>query len=333
MNKTTVAQQAVTTNFLPRAQGMLQRKCACGSHTVAGGECAECRKKTNSLQRKQTSGSSNDHPVREADRVAGQVIAAPARPVNVLTYTGAAVTGFESGHYPLKTSSLQNGFTHPVHRNSAVDEESIGDEPDSGGSGQEFPGQLLPSSLGEIPAAGEELMPGIEPLDEGNKKKAKCPSKTVVEKTIDMTPDGIKKGYRTGYGATAVMQVQPDSANWDGTQIVESLKQTKNTCPEEFKISPCSGNSTFTVGAEANSSVLGKLEAKRNRFYDFHISRWNKGSLLHDRNPADIDSCQVECEQSYSCDSGFIGKHTVTRTFTKGKSGSRDVTLVAVTKK
>lgn len=403
MNKATVTQQAKTAGSLPPARGgILQRKCACGSHTIAGGECAECAKKKSGLQRKLTMGASNDPLEREAERVTGQVMAAPvhnaisdapphiqrygeqstgqmnaepasvspafagsgrllegalqqdmeqrfghdfsqvytstktvepAGAVNASAYTRRSDSVFWSGQYIPETSALENGYTLPVHKNAAVDEEPAGDEPDSGGSGQEFPGQFLPSLLGEIPAAGEELMPGIEPLDEGNKKKAKCPSKTVVEKTIDMTPDGIKKGYRTGYGATAVMQVQPDSTNWDGTQIVESLKQTKNTCPEEFGISPCSGNSTFTVGAEAKSSVLGTLEAKHNRFYDFHISRWNKGSLLHDRNPADIDSCQVECEQSYSCDGGVIGKHTVTRTFTKGKSGSRDVTLVAVTKK
>lgn len=200
--------------------------------------------------------------------------------------TRAATALAHTGQYLLNAPAVQNDFTHPVHKNAAVDEE----------------------------------------------KKAKCPSKTVVEKTIDMTPDGIKKGYRTGYGVCAVMRVEPDSTDWDGTQIVESLKQTKNSCPKEFNISPCIANRPFTVGAEGKSNVLGTLEAKHNRFYDFHTSRWNKGSLLHDRNPDNVDSCQVECEQSYSCGGVVIGKHTVTRTFTKGKSGSRDVTLVAVTK-
>src|SRR6267154_6327812 len=31
--------------------GLLQRKCACGQHTIAGGECDECGKKQLSLQR------------------------------------------------------------------------------------------------------------------------------------------------------------------------------------------------------------------------------------------------------------------------------------------
>lgn len=78
MNKTTVAQQAKTAPFLPPAQGILQRKCACGNHTVSGGECAECAKNKSGLQRKFAIGASNDPLEQEADRVADQVMAAPA---------------------------------------------------------------------------------------------------------------------------------------------------------------------------------------------------------------------------------------------------------------
>jgi hypothetical protein len=60
--------------------GFLQRKCACGQHTVAGGECESCRQKRLGLQRKLTIGSSNDPLEREADRIAGQVMASPAHP-------------------------------------------------------------------------------------------------------------------------------------------------------------------------------------------------------------------------------------------------------------
>lgn len=80
--------------------GFFQRKCACGNHTVAGGECAECGKKKNSLQREATNqsvkgagfsppgipvmqrkltiGASNDRLEQEADRVAEQVLATPS---------------------------------------------------------------------------------------------------------------------------------------------------------------------------------------------------------------------------------------------------------------
>src|SRR5574337_410055 len=38
-------------SFTPAPSGLLQRKCACGNHTSAGGECKECGKKTQTLQR------------------------------------------------------------------------------------------------------------------------------------------------------------------------------------------------------------------------------------------------------------------------------------------
>lgn len=102
MNKTTVAQQAKASGFLPPAQGILQRKCACGNHTLAGGECAECAKKKSGLQRKLAIGSSNDPLEREADRVADQVMAASSHPTvnstppHVQRYAGQATEGTDT---------------------------------------------------------------------------------------------------------------------------------------------------------------------------------------------------------------------------------------------
>jgi len=57
---------------------LLQRKCACGSPTSSlTGECAECKNKKR-LQTKLAIGASNDPLELEADRVANQVLAAPA---------------------------------------------------------------------------------------------------------------------------------------------------------------------------------------------------------------------------------------------------------------
>ena len=85
MNKTSVAQQAKTASFLSSAQGLLQRKCACGNHTMADGECEQCAKNKTVLQRKLAIGASNDPLEREADRVADQVLAASAH-----TFVGRA---------------------------------------------------------------------------------------------------------------------------------------------------------------------------------------------------------------------------------------------------
>lgn len=80
MNKTTITPQPKTAPFFPPARGILQRKCACGNHRVAGGECAECAKNKSRLQRKLTIGASNDPLEQEADRIADQVLTAPAHP-------------------------------------------------------------------------------------------------------------------------------------------------------------------------------------------------------------------------------------------------------------
>ncbi|MEO5658412.1 MAG: DUF4157 domain-containing protein [Polaromonas sp.] len=62
---------------------LLQRKCACGAPTASlTGECAQCKSKKR-LQTKLAIGASHDPMEREAERVADQVMAAPARfPVN-----------------------------------------------------------------------------------------------------------------------------------------------------------------------------------------------------------------------------------------------------------
>ena len=80
---------------------LLQRKCACGSPTSSlTGECAECKSKKR-LQTKLTIGASNDPLEQEADRVAYQVMAAPAHspasgaPPHIQRFTGqpSAVAG------------------------------------------------------------------------------------------------------------------------------------------------------------------------------------------------------------------------------------------------
>jgi len=59
---------------------LLQRECACGSATSSlTGECAECKSKKR-LQAKLAIGASNDPLEQEADRIADQVMAAPANP-------------------------------------------------------------------------------------------------------------------------------------------------------------------------------------------------------------------------------------------------------------
>jgi hypothetical protein len=78
-------------------EGILQRQCACGNHTIAGGECAECEKDRKKFQlsdkaisgptslspgspmmRKLAIGKSDDPLEIEADQIADRVLSAPA---------------------------------------------------------------------------------------------------------------------------------------------------------------------------------------------------------------------------------------------------------------
>lgn len=60
---------------------ILQRKCACGNHTVAGGECAECRKKR--LQRKAT----NHSEPETVPSIVHEVLRSPGQPLDPATRT------------------------------------------------------------------------------------------------------------------------------------------------------------------------------------------------------------------------------------------------------
>ena len=77
----------------------LQRTCACGAPSAAGGSCADCEVKANSagsqvLQKKLAIGATDDPLEREADRVADQVMAGPAHsavngaPMRIQLFTG-----------------------------------------------------------------------------------------------------------------------------------------------------------------------------------------------------------------------------------------------------
>ena len=84
----------------PAANGILQRKCACGGSPGISGDCKECQGKR--LQRKLTIGASNDPLEQEADRVADQVMAAPAHsemsstPLRIQRYSSQATQGADT---------------------------------------------------------------------------------------------------------------------------------------------------------------------------------------------------------------------------------------------
>src|ERR1041384_4310438 len=89
-------------SFTPVQLGILQRKCACGTHTTGGEQCSGCAKNKKGLQRKLAIGASSDPLEQEADRVADLVMAAPSpspvssTPPRIQRFTGHA-TGEKDG--------------------------------------------------------------------------------------------------------------------------------------------------------------------------------------------------------------------------------------------
>lgn len=79
MNQRTTTQALEKTTTSLKPGNLLQRKCACGNHTVAGGECAACRKKR--LQRKATSHSQPE----TAPPTVHEVLRSPGQPLDAAT--------------------------------------------------------------------------------------------------------------------------------------------------------------------------------------------------------------------------------------------------------
>ena len=174
---------------------------------------------------------------------------------------------------------------------------------------------------------------------------ARCPT---VIRVADVGPatdrDFGKNGFLTGWGGLSQMEVSdPSGGNWDGTAIQESLKRIKNSCGDRGK-NACSNvssdqeksaaGSTFIVGAESNFLGKAKLAAKQNRFYDLHVFASKDASLLHELKK---DTCEVQCQQSYSCGgkrlgTDFVITYTMTRDVVQSGSKNINVTRVAVNK-
>jgi hypothetical protein len=73
---------AETRAFMEPRWGVLQRKCACGNHTVAGGECVECGKKGGTrLQRSTVS----NQPINRVPPIVHDVLRSPGHPLDAET--------------------------------------------------------------------------------------------------------------------------------------------------------------------------------------------------------------------------------------------------------
>lgn len=278
----------------------LQRTCACGRSSSEGGECTECRAKGGHRAQSQE---------QKASRYfSGRGFAHNFADVRVDAPSGGAVA----------ESRNSRGDEDPIHQ-PIIDDFRRRHGLPQGGVDKE--GNRVGPSDAEIKYGGLALQ---------------CPSSVELESTINLNPEALANGYRTAYGILAKMRVLPDYRNWNGTQISEVVTPVPGTCPPNLTREPCASGPPFTVGAPTKSSPVHPVEPGiRNRFYDFHRTRWKSNSLLHDQthNPQNLSTCESKCDQQYLCDGQVIGHFVMTNRYRKSTYQGKDVTIVDVTKK
>jgi hypothetical protein len=204
------------------------------------------------------------------------------------------------------------------------------------------PSQSAPAASERINVNGPSPGPGsAKPPATAN---AKCPTDIrVVEVGQGNDRDFGLKGPITGWGGYGVMEVSdPSGRKWDGTKIQEVLARVKNTCDDPGTNACTNKNagddrakSTFVVGQQYDFLGFGQLPAGTNRFSDVHAFADRRLSVLHKINK---QSCEVQCEQTYTCDGRRFGPDfLVTYLMTAGSvprsdGGFNAVTRVTITK-
>src|SRR5258706_11911466 len=66
----------------PVQTGILQRKCACGQHTIAGGECEECRQKREGMMQRS---AVSEKPVSGVPPIVHEVLGSPGQTLDAGT--------------------------------------------------------------------------------------------------------------------------------------------------------------------------------------------------------------------------------------------------------
>lgn len=318
----------------PMKGTVLQRKCDCGQHTIAGGECDSCAKNQLTLQRAvRTSELGTRNSV--VPPIVHDVLRSSGQPLDAATH-----------------AFMEPRFGHDFSRVQTLSDVRVA---------HSFPAQLLStngaraiSSLGvneafiNGPGKGpsqSSATPAPRPQPSAVKTASDCPTEIrIVEVGQGNDTDFGKKGPITGWGGFARMEVSdPSGKTWDGTAIHENLRRTSNTCGD-WGEKACANSgaddrtgratgSSFKVGAESDFLGLAELPAVRNRFWDLHTFVDKTTSFLLNQ-----PTCEIQCEQFYDCGgrrfgSDFVITYAMTRgAVVRSGGGYNAVTRVKVRK-
>ncbi len=303
----------------------LQRQCACGNHTSAGGECDECRQKRLELQRQgfgTTRSTTIPSSVHEVLRSAGQPLDPPtrvfmesrfghdfsqvrvhtdgqatdsARAVNALAYTVGQNIVFAAGHYDPGTNSGNRLLAHEL---AHVIQQSR-----FGSSYQ--PQQISPpDSVDEYEA---EAISNQVMANEAVSVSQAAPTSSLQRKMLNSVVTDFQKGAKA-----CVVHLHGE----ERTALAVAKEIRTRRCVNLVHLDTTQRNIEFeiTVGGEAHI-----CEADPNRV--FSAKGRNKDALMN-------SGCRLAKGSSARTDDVFS---KADKTPTPGKASRADVTAAAAT--
>ena len=351
---------------------VIQRKCACGHHTIASAECQECKEKSRmTLQRRATGRyepAAVSPIVHEVLRSPGQPLdtatrafmesrlgydfsrvrvhtdakaAESAQAVSALAYTvGSEVVFGERAYLPSSPEGrhlLAHELVHVAQQSrfagSSADVMNV-TEPEHATEREadEIAQRILNSTL--VP-----MRPTASPLrlsrDEKPKSSTCVPPTSIALGTQHvLAPSNHPEDFTYG-GICSVMKVSPAVADLC-PGITEDVSSGTAGCPKSLmNADACKGNSTFKVG---QVSRVCDVRPGSSEFVDRHSIKPEVESILDDpnRNPKHLNRCSYTCNQRYFMKSGKadsdLGKFKIQYTLTKNKRDGKDATTATVEK-
>ena len=234
MTKTSVAQQAKTASLLPPVHGILQRKCACGNDTIAGGECAECKQKTQALQRASL-GSQERGMVRDGEipPIVHEVMRSPGRPLDVATRAfmeprferDFSQVRLHTGAKAAESARAVNALAYTMGQNVVF---GTGQYQPAGAAGM----HLIAHELAHVVQQGRGLharSSGVMPANDAAEQEAEASATKVMA--------GHSVGQLTDCGQSIQRQVSPD----DFSEVLKNAEEAVAAAKRETQNTPPGG--------------------------------------------------------------------------------------------
>jgi hypothetical protein len=190
---------------------------------------------------------------------------------------------------------------------------------------------------------GQRVLQAVSLYCPATRPNTQCPENLIVSRMTDqyglVRDQWFSRGNRTGGGAVCAMQALPESENWRGRQVRETVRLLSQTCglnnidaqnvcgtgrpdprtggPRIFTLG--TSGTTIEVPMPNNTILWAPWTPSQNSFPDSHFV-FAQGDMLGGRGRPQ-GSCTVICQQTYACGTPpqdvTYGPFTITYTFTR----------------